>query len=171
MDNSYYLEINPIEKETELLEIFKEYKPESYSKSDNGYDWLEDDQSKCIVIKNPYCEDNVEIELEDMNQITLFFAGYHTHYYAYQGEYEDMIKTIKSILINETGSGVIKNLSGKWFGSSLVEKSEIKKDPQVVFDFIFNIDEFRKNLSENGFEINFYFWNPIDNSVIVHDAN
>ena len=171
MNEKYKVEINPIDKEEELLEIFREYKPTSYSITDEGYDWLENDQSKCIVIKNPYCENDVEIELENMDQITLFFADFHTHYFAYQGYYDDMVRTVKSILMNETCSGVIKNLNGKWFGSTLAEKSEIGKDPQVVFDFIFNIDEFRRNLSENGYKINYCFWDPVDDSVIVHDKH
>ena len=101
----------------------------------------------------------------------MFFAGHHTHYLGYQGYYEDMVRTIKRILVNEICAGVINNLNGKWFGSTLAEKSDIKEDPQKVFDFVFKIDEFRRKLSENGYEINYCFWNPIDNTVIVQDAN
>ena len=54
MDDKYYQEINPLEKEEELLSYFKEYGPKSFGKTDDGYDWIEEDEAKCIVLFNPY---------------------------------------------------------------------------------------------------------------------
>ena len=74
MDNRYYIEIIALDKVTEIVDIFKEYNPHIFSKTDKGYEWLEEDDSKCIVIDNPYYDEALEIVVGDMGEFMLFFA-------------------------------------------------------------------------------------------------
>jgi hypothetical protein len=37
----------------------KEYNPHIFSKTDEGYEWLEEDDSKCIVLDNPYYDETL----------------------------------------------------------------------------------------------------------------
>ena len=59
--NKRYIEINPIDKIDEMTSIFKDYSPKVFSKNDEGYDWIEEDDSKCIVLFNPFYDNNLEI--------------------------------------------------------------------------------------------------------------
>ena len=44
-----YIEINPIDKIGEMMSMFKDFSPKLFSKNYEGYDWIEEDDSKCII--------------------------------------------------------------------------------------------------------------------------
>ena len=166
MDNRYYIEIIALDKVAEILDTFKEYNPHIFSKTDEGYEWLEEDDSKCIVLDNPHYEETLEIVVGDMGEFMLFFAKSHAHYSNYQLDYEQMIERIKGILTNNFCAGVITDNEGNWFGSAFFDKDDIKKAPQSTFDFVFKEKEFADKLLSKGYKVEYSFWNPIDNSVI-----
>lgn len=166
--DKYYVEIDPVEKIDEILELFKEFCPKIYSKTDEGYDWIEEDFSRCIVFVNPFSSENLEINVGDSGEFTLFFSAVHAHYFSYQSDYEEMLDTIKNILSNKLCAGTISNLDGKWFGSGIFKNTEVGKNPQEVFDFVFKEKEFRNTLLKTGFEIKYTFWNPANNQSIKH---
>ena len=78
MDERYYIQIEVLDKIDELLEIFKEYSPKIFSNSDEGYDWIEEDFSRCLVIENPYYDENIELDIGDGGEFCLFL-GTITH--------------------------------------------------------------------------------------------
>ena len=166
MDNRYYIEIIALDKVAEILDTFKEYNPHIFSKTDEGYEWLEEDDSKCIVLDNPYYDETLEIVVGDMDEFMLYFAKSHAHYSNYQFDYDQMIERIKEILTNNSCAGVITDNEGNWFGSAFFDKDDIKKAPQSTFDFVFKEKEFADKLLSKGYKVEYSFWNPIDNSVI-----
>ena len=166
MNKKYYIEIDPINKEKEILDIFKDYNARSFSKTDNGYDWLEEDTSKCVVIPNPHGGEDLEINVGDIGEFTIYFSANHAHYASCQGDYEEMIRTIQEILNNDLCSGIIKDTEGKWYGSRFVNKADTNNKPEIVFDFVFKKKEFRDKLMKTGYYIEFVFWDPA-NSIIL----
>ena len=165
MDEKYYQPIVTLEKIEELLTAFREYSPKLYSKYDEGFDWIEEDNSRCMVLANPFCDENIDI-LIDLGEFVVFFAGYHCHCFAYQGDFEDMIQTVKCILHNELCAAVLWDSADKWFGSRLLEKTEIDKSPTEMFDTTFESKEFSDHLAESGYRIKLTFWNPVDSKTI-----
>ena len=160
------VEINPLDKIDEILEIFKQHNPNVFSCDDEGYDWLECDSSRCILIKNPHSKNDIEISIGDDDEFVLCFAGAHSHYLNYQYDYENLIEDLKNILNNTLYSGTITDSEGKWYGSGFFEKEKINDDPKGVFKFVFDIKEFNEHLSNTGYKIEYVFWNPIDNKII-----
>lgn len=165
MDDRYYIEIQVLDKVEEILDVFKEYSPKVYSKTDSGYDWLEEDDSKCIVFENPNYDQQIEIDVGDMSEFSLFFAKSHVHYANYQLDYDQLIECIRNILNNDVCAGVITDSNGKWYGSTFCDKEEIIKKPQEVFEFVFKEKEFCDKLTSHGYKIEYTFWNPKDNKT------
>ena len=163
MEDRHYIEINPLEKESEILSLFKEYGPKSFGKNDNGFDWIEEEDSRCVVFFNPYCDNNLEINIGDMGEFTVYFGNHHSHFWAYQDDYEYMLDLIKKILLTETCGAELKDAAEKWFGSSYFDKTEIDKDPVELFDFCFKEKEFPEHLNKSGYSVCFSFLNPVDN--------
>lgn len=59
----YYDEIKiTTSKKDNLLQFLKGYEVFVYSNSDEGYDYLEDNDLM-LVVKNPYCNETLDIEL------------------------------------------------------------------------------------------------------------
>ena len=166
MENTYYDEINPIDKVDEILTLFKKFAPESFSNADEEYNWLED-YAKCIVINNPNSSNNIEICIENYGDFTLFFSEHHSHYAGYQGDYEDMLKDLNNIFTNNICVGILFDNDNNWYGDCWVEKDKIAIEPKEIFDFVFKEKEFRTKLLKKGYRAKFVFWNPIDNTEVV----
>lgn len=162
-----YIEIDPLDKEKDILEALKEYDPKSYAITDEGYDWMEEETSKCVVIKNPYETSDLEINIGDRNEFTVFFAGFHEHFFAYECEYERMLATVKRILRNELCAALLCDAQGKWFGSSLPDQEEKEQGPEKVFDTVFKIDEFREKLTKRGYTVEYRYWDPADDATVT----
>lgn len=160
------IEINPIDKIDEIMSIFKDFSPKLFSKNDEGYDWIKEDDSKCIVFLNPFCEDNLEINVGDMGEFTLYFGWSHTHYLSYQLDYEELISMVKNILNNKACAGVLFDTQEKWFGSGIFQKEEINKEVTEIFNFVFKEKEFRNKLLKSGYVVKYMFWNPTENKLI-----
>ena len=166
MDDKFYLEIDPLDKEEELLTVFKEYNPKSYSRTEEGVEDLQEDDAKYIVFTNPYYDCPIVIDLGDMEEFTVYFAENHAHYSACQGYYEYMLETLKKLFSNALCAGSLFDTNGKWFGSCWVEKEDLDKDIEEIFHFVFKEKELERELTQNGYEAEFKFWNPIDNKKI-----
>lgn len=166
MENIYYEEINPIDKANEIMTLFQQLKPKFFSNVDEEYSWLEDG-AKCIVISNPHSTDNIEICMEKHGEFILFFSEHHSHYSAYQGDYEDMLKDLKNIFNNNLCAGILFDNENNWYGDCWVKKDKISMDPKEIFDFVFKEKEFRTKLLKKGCRVKFVFWDPIDNTEII----
>ena len=167
--DSFFVEINPFDKIDEIITKFSAYNPTVFSKQDKGYDWLEEEYAKCIVFVNPHYNRNIEIDIGDRDEFTLYFADNHNHYANYQYDYELMIDSLAKLLTNVTCAGTITDSNGKWYGSQWVEKEEITMDPEQVFDYVFKYPEFSKKLHKNGYTITYDFWDPQNNKVLTFD--
>ena len=105
----YYDEIEiTASKKNDLLQFLNGYEVSVYSNSDEGYDYLEDNDLM-LVVKNPYCDETLDIELA--GEFSLFFAGWHTHYFTYEFDYEEMKKDIMGLLKGKFGDK-FKRLGG-----------------------------------------------------------
>ena len=166
-ENKYHQPISFLEKIDELLELFKDFNPSLYNKTDPGYEWLEEDDEKCIVFVNPFNGENIEIDIGDMSEATLYFSGQHSHYDEYQGDYEDLVDRINSILHNESGAAIIKDADENWHGSCFIEKDELTKKPTEIFEFVFKQKEFADHLNESGYHVIIDFWNPEYSKEII----
>ena len=164
--NKRYIEINPIDKIDEMMSIFKDYSPKVFSKNDKGYDWIEEDDSKCIVLFNPFYDNNLEILVEDMGEFTLYYDSSHEHYPPYQLYYEDLISTVKSILENKVCVGTLLDTQENWFGSGTFKKEEITKNVTEIFNCVFKIKEFSDKLLKSGYIVKYTFWNPVENKEL-----
>ncbi|MCR5783986.1 MAG: hypothetical protein K6G90_14775 [Clostridia bacterium] len=167
MENKYYTDINPLEKEKDILDFFSGHNPKSFSKNDAGYDWLEEDDSKCIVFENPYGGNPLEIAIGDDGRFTLFFSEHHAHYEAYQGDYYDMVAKISDIFSNTVCAAVIKDHKGDWYGSRFLSEEDSDKGPTEVFDFVFREPEFFDYLTGYGYSYTLNYWNPVSDKTVT----
>lgn len=89
------IQVDPTTRVEALMQEFALFNPVLKRKSDEGYDWLEDDECACIIIPNPAGH---EIEIELAGEFTLYFGGTHCHYWAYESGYEDLILDVHDII-------------------------------------------------------------------------
>ena len=165
-DERYFMEINPFDKIDEIMEAFKDFSPKIFTKTDDGYDWLEEDDSKCIVFANSYGGQSLEIDVGDMGEFTLCY-DWHAHYANYQYDYDLMIERIRDIFENRICCGNITDSEGKWFGSGYFDKAEIQNTIIENFTYTFGEKEFSDHLIKSGYTVTYTFWNPIDNKTIT----
>ena len=152
------MEFNPIDKIPELTKMLQAYNPIIHSKSDEGYDWLEED-SLCIEIPNPYGGDSITIECEDCGEFTVGFSYYHSHYFAHNYGYSNMCEELSSLLNNKCCSAAIFcGSENEWLGSTLIETEKLSLPIEKTFDFVFKHNERKEKLRINGGEARFDFW-------------
>lgn len=92
------IEMDPCQCADMLMEALKPFNPSLHTGAEDDFDWLEDSEEKCIVIPNPD-GDNIEIALQA--NWTLYFRGWHGHYWSYLSGYEELLKDINDIIANK----------------------------------------------------------------------
>ena len=160
------MEFKPIEKMSELMEMFKEYNPIIHQNFDDGYDWL-DENSCCIEIPNPNAGDNITIECGGCGEFTVCFSYYHSHYFADEYGYSYMCERLADLLNNKICvAAMFCGSENKWLGSTMSKKEKISLPYEEIFSFIFEHKEFAEKLRTNGGEAQFVFWNSSLNKTI-----
>lgn len=167
MDERYDGEIDIFDKVGEIMELFKDYNPKVFSQSDEGYDWLEEADSKCIVLNNPYCGNPIEIGVGDMDEFTLFFAGGHAHFDSNLLDYGRLIDCVRNILQGMECAGRLMDSAGKVYGAGFFEKEKVTRLPEEVFQSVFRIPLYADQLLRIGYKVEYTFWNPVDNHTVV----
>ena len=163
----YYDEIEiTASKKDDLLQFLKGYDVSVYSNSDEGYDYLEDNDLM-LVVKNPFCEETLDIELA--GEFSLYFAGWHTHYFTYEYDYEEMKKDIMGLLKGNIGALIVTS-SESWLCSTLCkdEVSHLTDEMQLLKKNI-PYEETLDKLIKHGGCIKVVYWNPAD--TISFDVN
>ncbi|MBO5785690.1 MAG: hypothetical protein J6R45_00040 [Clostridia bacterium] len=160
------MDFNPIDKINELIRIFEEHNPIIRSKSNEGYEWLEE-SSLCIEIPNPNSDDSITIECEDGGEFTVCFSYCHQHFFANDFGFDYMCKEISDILYCKCCSAALFcGSENEWFGSTLAEKDQIVSPIEDVFDFVFENANLAEKLYKNGGEARFDFWDSKLNKKI-----
>ena len=160
-----YTEINPIDKIEDLKRLLSEQHFEIKSASDEGYDWLEEN-SVCIVVYNSMCENTMEITLEDQNEFTLFFAGYHCHYFPDTEDFKCLCNDLHDILDNKRCVASIFYGEDNVLGDTLLDADAVHNTYQDNFDFVLKHDEFEEKLNRYGGHIRYSFWKSKDDIQI-----
>lgn len=163
----YYDEIEvTASKKDDLLQFLKEYEVSVYSNSDKGYDYLEDNDLM-LIVKNPFCDETLDIELA--GEFSLFFSGWHTHYFANEYYYEKMKKDIIGLLKGDIGAMIV-TCSEKWLCSDLCrEEISHLTDEIQLFEKHMQDEETIAKFIKHGGCIQVVYWNPID--TISFDVN
>ena len=167
MKSQYNLEINVLEKIEEIAELFKEHNPKVFSQADKGYDWLEEADSKCIVMENPYGGESIEIGVGDMEEFTLFFAGGHAHFGNDLYDYGRLLACVRNILQGAECAGRLMDSAGTVYGAGFFEKEKVTRLPEEVFQSVFRIPLYADQLLRIGYRVEYTFWNPMDNQTVV----
>ncbi len=154
-------EINPVDMIDDLKKLLARQHFEIKTGSDEGYDWLEE-HSVCIVVHNMACENTLEIVLEDQTEFTLFFAGYHCHYFPDAEDFECLCNDLKDILGNKRCAASIFYGEDKMLGDTLLDAKAIHNAYQNNFDFVLKHDEFAEKLKKYGGHVRYSFWNSQD---------
>ena len=166
MDNEF-IEINPMDKQDDLLDMLKNYQVELHTTEDKDYDYLDED-TLCIVVQNRQTEDNIEIYLENQGEFTFCFGGCHCHYSPYEDEYEEMKKEIQSILNGTTfAASMYYGNESKWIGSTFLNFEAVNEPIKKNFDFVLKHKEFKERLYGNGGLVKYVFWNSDNNKKIT----
>ena len=160
-----YIEINPIDKIPELKALLSRQNIELKTSSDEGYTWLED-YSVCVVVHSPFNENTLEIELEEHTQFSLFFAGYHCHYFAYDVDYKHLCDDVLAILENRLCSATICYGENNWLGSCLLDKKAVNAPYQKNFEFVLKHPEFEEKIEKHGGIVCYRFWDG-NNDVAI----
>ena len=154
-----------------MLQFLNGYEVSVHSNADEGYDYLEDNDLM-LVVKNPYCDETLDIELA--GEFSLFFAGWHTHYFTYEYDYEEMKKDIIGLLNGDIGALVV-NTSEGWLCSTLYKKDvdHLTDEIQLFKESIHHKETVDKFLRLGG-RINIVYWNPADTisfDVVAENIN
>ena len=150
---------SPMSYAKELSKIFGQHNLKEYSANDVEYEWLEGEDSRCVLIENENPGKNVRITLEYW-EITLAFGAMHTHYeYSNEG-FEKVISIVKGILEGELCAVSLSDLSGEWFGDCLLKKEKTDADVKEIFSSVFSHKCFYNKLTRSGYVAVFLFWSP-----------
>ena len=163
------MEINPIDKATDLLSTLKEYSPTIRRKSDKGYEWLEEDTDICIEVLNPNSDnpdDGLTIICEDDGEFTLCF-GTHVHYSPCDDEYNQMYQMAIDILNNKVCSADLLCGEDKtWLGGGFMSRDEIDRPVRDVFAYLWSQECFAEKIQSSGYEVHYCFWDKSLNKFI-----
>lgn len=150
-----YEEIDPISKESELISLLSEYKPEVHRYTDDGFDWLEDDDYS-IIIKDGE-EVRMYVDYTD-GEFTLGLGCWHGHYDLYRKDYEDLLKDIENILNNLLVAVTIR-CDGEWYGSWKATVSECSKKELIIQAREIMHKELIEKTKKNGYQLECEFFN------------
>lgn len=146
----------PVSKLKEVEKLLDGFEYSVHAMTDEGYDYLEDESHRCILLKNKAGEE-LFIDFED--EFTLSFRQWHTHYFAENYDYKRMIRDMEAILHNNAHT-VIIYCKDEWMGSILIH-GKIKSKEAVIKEItdLLREPEFLQKLNRNGAEVYFQFWN------------
>ena len=156
----YYDEIEiTASKKDDLLQLLSDYEVNVYSNADEGYDYLEENDLM-LVVQNPYCNETLNIELA--GEFSIFFAGWHTHYFTYEYDYSEMKKDIIGLLKGDIGALVVDTVDG-WLCSALCkdEVSHFTDEIKLLKKCISHEETVEKFIKSGG-RISVVYWNPMD---------
>lgn len=160
------MEFNPIDKIPELMELLQPYGPMIRSRSDESYDWLEEN-SLCIEIPNANSDDNLIIECEDGGEFTVCFSYFHSHYFADDYWYSDMCEDLSELLNSECCTAALFcGSENQWKGSTLLKKEKLSLPVEDMFSFVFENEKHAEDLRTRGGEARFVFWDGSLNKII-----
>ena len=169
------MEINPIDKAHDLMEKLKNYDPSIRTKSDKGYEWLEEETDICIEVLNPDPNASVKdmiIHCEDDGEFTLYF-GVHSHFYPYEHEYESMCELALGILNNEyCAENVFCGEEKKWMLGGFDTREELESPIWEDLDRLLEDKDYKyiaEKIKANGGEVHYFFWDSTYNKIIKID--
>lgn len=161
------MEINPVDQLDALKALFRDVKIEIHYPGDTSeeFKYLADD-NVCITVLNPYQDEKMYIDLGD--EFTLSYGMFHSHYFAEDSEYENMVADIRNILQNKMCVASIYHYGSrkKCLGSTIVTRDMMSRPIKETFHFVLKFPEFKKKVADYGGEAQFFFWNPADNRTI-----
>lgn len=164
------MDINPIDKVDELLEMLQQFNPTVKRITDRGYEWMEEETDICIEILNPNSDnpdDGLLIICEDNGEFTLGFGDMHEHYNACSNEYKEMCKTTLDILNNKLCSVVFLLGDEKtWIASSYITVDEISNPLSAVFGCSWQKEYFADKIKSGDCEAHCHFWDSSLNEII-----
>ena len=113
---------DPLSKTEELLELLDGYRTRRYTET--GPDgWILEEDGVLLEIVNPFREENLFLALE--SSFTLFFGGWHAHYFLYEWDYQLMKRDLLSLL--DGTSGVLAaEVEGKWMSAALLPAEQLR---------------------------------------------
>ena len=142
----------------DLLKFLSDYEVYVYTRADKGYEYL-GMYSFMLVIKNPYSNETLDIELG--GSFTVFFSNWHAHYFAFDNDYEQMKRDIKGLLSGSIGALLVMDSSNKLIVTDLCSADFTKMTDKLQFlrSHIYNEDKFEKIIKTGG-SMHIVFWNP-----------
>ena len=115
-----------------------------------------------LIIQNPYCDKTLEIEID--GDFTVFFAGWHAHYFAScENEYETMKKEIAGILNGNIGALSVIRDDNTWICDDLckIKLFPITDELQLLRKYVHS-DDVIEELLKIGGSIHVTYWNPTE---------
>ncbi len=163
-------EVVPTDCEAELCEMLREYSIQIHRGKDKETDFEYLEESDVVItVQNPFPFGKT-MEIELTGEFTLFFGGYHQHYWPYVSDFKMLKDDILQFLANECCAGVLyywSDTERNWLGSSCFRKEELAQPIETLFSFVLQEKEFRRKLDRLGGAVRFEFWNPEDNQEIL----
>ena len=157
-------EFKPIDKLPELTEMLWAYNPIIHQKTEEGYDWL-DENSFCIEVPSPNVNESLKIIGADCGEFTVCYAYFHSHHSADEYEYSRMCEQISDILNSKLCTATIF-CENKWMSSTMIEKEKTSLPIEEIFPHTFNHSKSADRLRINGGEARFIFWDGSFNKTI-----
>lgn len=151
--------IHPFEKKADVKTIFGEYEIIEHTNAEADYDYLEDAES-ILEIVNPYRDENLFIEFGD--EFTVYFSGWHAHYFAYESEYERMKRDALGIARGEYAA-LRFLVCGRYLGEILLT-DEISPftEPAYLISKMYFPEDFLSRIRDKGAVIFAEYWRPDD---------
>lgn len=156
----YYEEIQYTSSKAEdLIQFLENYEVDVLTNKDADCEYL-DDNDLLLSVKNPYCDQTLDIELA--GGFSVFFAGWHAHYFTYEYDYRVMKKDILGIL-DGSFCVMVANTQEGWLCSVLCSDDvlHVTDGIQILRKTIQNEEIVEKLISMGGC-VQIIHWNPAD---------
>lgn len=152
----------PINMLDDLCDSLKDFSYELHDFNGNAFNKTNADEVRITII-NPYSSMNMDIDIDD--GFTVFYDGYHSHYFADIMDYSNLKKFLKSFFENQICYiGMNYGDNKKWLGETSITKEQSENlDIKSVFSFVLKHKEFVEKINRYGGEVCCSFWNPVDN--------
>lgn len=161
-----YTDINPVDMKDEICKLLTDINVEYEihdNNSDKGYGYLKDGDV-CVTVINPTGNEPLYIDLTYMEEFTLTYGEWHTHYEPEKWSYDKITDHIKSIL-NNTKCTINVYSEKEWIGSFL-SQGEIGEDYDYKTDTKGLPKRVIKEAERSKGRIELVYWDTSKNLII-----
>ena len=156
--NSKVEELDPIEKQGDLLMALSGQHVTVHTNEEADFDYMEN-EDVAFVVQNPHGTEDLLVEL--CGEFSVFFEKWHGEYKATEDGYAQMKQDIAAILAGQAGALSLYTEAG-WQGTAFCpEKPDAEADAAALLERCWNAEK-PKNALQGGGRVELVYWDPAE---------